>query len=322
MTMMLSSAISLPSQTVIDYNNISPSQNILFVGNFNYSFDKEYTFNMNSGDYTGGLFSIHYLSWFNYDLYIDNTDNSFGSDIYEQIYLRVHNWTYSFDFELSGDFDGYEFDTLPRISGNFNQLLLDEYTTSNSVIYTIEELSKNFTFTYSKGNMYGSKMFYISTTNADDISGMPFYPITNNLQSSLGNCFFTTYPLSNDNSVYIDYSFFNNLTIDAMNSYNLLISDMVQDSFRENYENGYNNGYTNGYNNGYMDADNQDTTITTIFNGIFGVALLPLNMFLTMLNFEVMGINISGIVTALLTVGMVLIVLKFVTGKNVSGGDS
>lgn len=89
----------------------------------------------------------------------------------------------------------------------------------------------------------------------------------------------------------------------------------------ENYNRGYSTGYQNGYGNGYNAGQNADETITTIFNGIFGVALLPINMFLTMLNFDVMGINVAGIVTALLTVALIIIVVRFVTGEKVSGDD-
>lgn len=97
-------------------------------------------------------------------------------------------------------------------------------------------------------------------------------------------------------------------------------------AFDRDYQSGYNDGYvagdstgfTSGYTRGYADGYNEgvslDTTASTIFTGILDVALVPVNVFLSIFNFEVFGVNISGIVSALLTVSVVIIIFRFVFG--------
>lgn len=89
-------------------------------------------------------------------------------------------------------------------------------------------------------------------------------------------------------------------------------------NYNVGYENGYSVGANDGYQRGYTEAmdiySHMDTTASTIFNGIFEVGLLPVNVFLTIFNFEVFGINISGLVSALLTVSVVIIILRFLLG--------
>lgn len=105
---------------------------------------------------------------------------------------------------------------------------------------------------------------------------------------------------------------------------------------QEGYDNGLINGQTQGYNTGYNDgfsagestgyqtgytaglSDGQqyDDTALTIFTGIIEVGLLPVNIFLQMFNYEIFGINISGVVSALLTISIVIIIVRFLLGKK------
>lgn len=94
-----------------------------------------------------------------------------------------------------------------------------------------------------------------------------------------------------------------------------------QSGYDTGYQSGQSIGYINGYQTGYSDAttefDQYDETALTIFNGILEVGLLPINVFLTIFNFEVFGINFAGVVSALLTVSIVIIIFRFLFG----GGD-
>lgn len=83
---------------------------------------------------------------------------------------------------------------------------------------------------------------------------------------------------------------------------------------QDGYNTGYNIGYRGGYVDGYDAASSIDTTASTIFTGILDVALIPVNVFLSIFNFEVFGINIGGIVSALLTVSVVIIIFRFLFG--------
>lgn len=104
----------------------------------------------------------------------------------------------------------------------------------------------------------------------------------------------------------------------------LIRSSNYYQSGNADYDNGYNVGYTDGsqagYQTGYTDGYNQgavqDETAVVIFNGIINVALLPVNVFLQILNFEVFGINFGGLASAFLTIAIVIIIVRIITGKK------
>ena len=91
-----------------------------------------------------------------------------------------------------------------------------------------------------------------------------------------------------------------------------------QNSYAQGKEDGLSEGYQNGFRDGVTYAQNQDQTALTIFEGICTVALVPINFFLAIFNFEIFGINISGFVSALLTVSVVIIIVRIMTGKKAS----
>lgn len=72
----------------------------------------------------------------------------------------------------------------------------------------------------------------------------------------------------------------------------------------------YNTGYADGYNEGFS----ADSTATTIFSGILQVAMVPINFFLAIFNFEILGINLSGFIRALFTVALTIIVVRTIFG--------
>lgn len=88
----------------------------------------------------------------------------------------------------------------------------------------------------------------------------------------------------------------------------------------QGYQSGYSDGNTQGYQTGYasglLDGQSYDQTALTIFTGIIEVGLLPVNIFLQMFNYEIFGINISGVVSALLTISIVIIIVRFLLGKK------
>lgn len=112
------------------------------------------------------------------------------------------------------------------------------------------------------------------------------------------------------------------------------------DGFNVGYESGNSTGYQNGYNTGYQEGvDSQtqaiedaynsgfsagydegfsvDSTAATIFSGILQVGMLPINVLLAIFNFEILGINLSAFISAILTVCLTVIVIRTVTGgKN------
>lgn len=95
-------------------------------------------------------------------------------------------------------------------------------------------------------------------------------------------------------------------------------NNLPKPSNTEYYNNGYNvgkrEGYAEGYSVGYSEGMSADETATTIFNGILNVALVPINFFLSVFNFEILGINLKEFVSALLTVSLIIIVIRTVLG--------
>lgn len=85
--------------------------------------------------------------------------------------------------------------------------------------------------------------------------------------------------------------------------------------------NAYDTGYSVGHAEGYVDGqDNQmNPEMFTIFNGILNVALVPINVLLTIFNFEVFGINIASSVSAILSICILVIVIRLVLGSKADG---
>ncbi|MBO4667847.1 MAG: hypothetical protein J5666_06985 [Bacilli bacterium] len=105
------------------------------------------------------------------------------------------------------------------------------------------------------------------------------------------------------------------------NVYGTAYNDGYRDGKQEGYDNGKADGYQEGYADGWYDADNVDESTLAIFEGIITIALVPINFFLAIFNFEIFGINLSGFVSALLTVSIIIIVIRFITGKKQGSDD-
>lgn len=89
-----------------------------------------------------------------------------------------------------------------------------------------------------------------------------------------------------------------------------------QEGYEVGTNEGFNNGYQEGYSAGFQEADNQDSVALTIFTGIINVGLLPVNMFLNIFNFEVFGINIGALVSSFLTIAVVIIIWRIISGSG------
>lgn len=86
----------------------------------------------------------------------------------------------------------------------------------------------------------------------------------------------------------------------------------------EEWESGYGSGYDVGFQDAKTIYENMDETMTSIFVGILDIALVPVNFFLGILNFEVFGINIGAFVSGLLSIAVVVIIIRSFIGGNKS----
>lgn len=117
---------------------------------------------------------------------------------------------------------------------------------------------------------------------------------------------------------------FPTINFSQLNLTTVIRSSLEGYNYSQGYDSGYEqgdaDGYARGHSEGYVDgieyAQSQDQTALTIFTGICTVAMLPVNMFLTIFNFEVFGINIGGFISSFLTIAIVIIVIRMITGKK------
>lgn len=89
-------------------------------------------------------------------------------------------------------------------------------------------------------------------------------------------------------------------------------SQEYQDVLQQQYDLGKQAGISEGR----AEVIEQGQTATIIFNGIISIALLPVNVFLRMLNLEVFGINLGALVSSLLTICVIIILVRMIFGKN------
>ncbi len=79
------------------------------------------------------------------------------------------------------------------------------------------------------------------------------------------------------------------------------------------YASGYNTGLTEGYNSGY-NVGVSDSNQYSFYN-LFGAVLdAPVKVFSGLFNFELLGINLLGLITGLFTLAVIIIIIKKVMG--------
>lgn len=89
--------------------------------------------------------------------------------------------------------------------------------------------------------------------------------------------------------------------------------------YSDGTENGKTIGYQTGYADGYAEGVNIDSTAFTIFNGILNIGMIPINFFLAMFDFTILGINISNFVMSVLSVFVTIWLIRMLTGKKTDG---
>lgn len=110
--------------------------------------------------------------------------------------------------------------------------------------------------------------------------------------------------------------------------YNLGYQDGYDEGYRIGDSDGYEDGratgeeigYQAGLSDGRQQAIDEGSAASVIFNGIISIGLLPTNVFLRILNFEVFGINIGAFVSSLLTIMVLIIIFRMFFGGK--AGDN
>ena len=86
-------------------------------------------------------------------------------------------------------------------------------------------------------------------------------------------------------------------------------SDGYSRGTSDGYSSGYNSGITVGYNNGYNEGveHGSDYTFTSLVSSFIDV---PVQTFMGLFNFELLGVNLAGFFTGLLTLAFILTVVR------------
>lgn len=225
---------------------------------------------------------------------------------------------------------------------------LQEQDFDYTLFNTLFTLNNQFA-TFSK-NVQFLKGFYYYVNN-DDLNAFNLYiemniPIINHTFSANYTTMPTTFPYNSMstqfyNSYYNNQSYYSTVggvgspfqrVYDSANTV-ITLTTIYNDAvnFVKMYNSDSNVYFTNGYNQGLKDGEKQgyangysvglndgikDNTIFNIFNGILNIAMVPVNFFLGIFNFEILGINMAGFVSALLTISIIIYLLRLIKGSK------
>lgn len=203
------------------------------------------------------------------------------------------------------------------------------YTQENGLVSTSQFLNINFQEPIAGSNVYTynfyitneqpplnyyvgsySKSENLSHVEASLSSTPSIYLMTGDIDYdallSLG-----TYNASYKYKLYFTFYYLDQYAYDSINA-----SENFEDYYDSGYTDGYSIGYQAGYGFGYSEGAVIDDQMSTIFAGILDIGLIPINFFLAILNFEVFGINLGAFVSATLTIAIIIIMFRVITGKK------
>ena len=105
---------------------------------------------------------------------------------------------------------------------------------------------------------------------------------------------------------------------DFIGSANSFINNITesQAAYQTGFDNGFAVGHSRGVADGYAEGVGQNETIFTIFNGILNIAMVPINFFLAIFNFEILGINMTAVAMATLSIMILIICWRFITSGS------
>ena len=217
---------------------------------------------------------------------------------------------------------GYYYNSIIFCDVNLNNL-----TSFNTLCYYYSETDHEriyiLSYSYNESTQrYDIRSFYISsyttgymtfrTLHVPSYQGNPYqfpysyYSGSLYTQNSEFEQFIKVYKKDPINADHLDNDYYKACT--DLNYY-----DDINNAYNDGYDNGYGTGYQTGYNEGLAHAD-YDSTALTVFTGIVSIALTPINMFLKIFNFEILGINLTGLISGILTLAVVVIIIRLILG--------
>lgn len=255
----------------------------------------------------------------------------------------VPNYSYYIEFTLYCDFyvgsdvyrynlTSYDDTTVLQSTGLFTDTFTEE---TNYLSFNFENYGSNVpdspircSYQYVEGGAYKSLYFSYDLYPLDSNNQLPSgYSVYNYLM--FGSAVHPTLPhilIFDETFTPSDLNEYQTGYVEGYNEgYNQGNGDGLETGYQNGYTSGYSSGYADGeslsesyysqgYSAGYSDAESQDGAVNSIFSGITTVALVPINFFLSIFNFEILGVNIASVVSALMSICLILIVWRAVMG--------
>ena len=254
----------------------------------------------------------------------------FNHSLYKSDYATAYPYFVSFDLET------YLADTLQE-QDYYNAYFLTLFSLDNYFLTITDNVNLFNSFYYYAMNddvdimnLYFDMNLslighYFSASYSNVVADFPYRDINNRFYSSFYNQL-TYYQTAGgiNNTFQRHYTSANTVnTLNAIYNDGELFKSNYNSPTNENFTNGYNqglkegekNGYSNGYSAGLADGI-KDNTIFNIFNGILNIAMVPVNFFLSIFNFEILGVNMAGFVSALLTISIIIFLLRMIKGSK------
>lgn len=230
----------------------------------------------------------------------------------------LHSWYFGTDlssltayqFDSLPYYNTYQYNTtyfysLPLAYGSnsvinyfmFGFVIDSDISTATSLIsFSVSD----FTFTSVYGDNASSFALSLVYTT-DNGSKMTFYF---NGSTTSNYIYYYTENVSSDDSFSTGYN------SGYTNGYNAGYDAGISSNATSIYNNGYNAGYTLGYSNGYSAGEYgaNSYTFTRLLGAVFDA---PIQAFTGLLNFDILGVNMSSFMLALFSVCIVITIVKF-----------
>ena len=234
-----------------------------------------------------------------------------GSEIDDESQLNNIDVTLSYDGAIYNHYiyGGWEYDESQLSIQDFFVTFIYDGNLIDSNVYCCADFYINDGF--GQENEYNSKFVY-SSQYVDLSNRQDSHTLVNPIESP----FFDSMEYSFTLRIYLIDSNLYQTLVDSGDNYGNGFDNGYDTGYHDGYDDGKSTGYQDGYTKGKEDYENQSGQINSIFDGILSIGLIPIEFFMSIFNFSIFGINVQQIVSALLSIVVIVILLR-ITLKNV-----
>lgn len=238
------------------------------------SFSFSFTNGVYSASVNGHLLQTNYNEGISISATATNIPNSFNAGDPFSTYVLLRTVSNSIFY------NDFRVSRFGNVSSNINRIVLTNH---------------------SQDNYYFNDVYYYDVHN----NFICFSSLIMNRSSYVEDFLFTT------RTYYINLNLSNNSYYEA--GYTDGYNQGVSDGSNTGYTDGYNAGQTIGYDNGYSAGliAGGDHTFMSLIGAVIDA---PVSAFTSLLNFEILGVNLLGFITGLLTLAIIVFIIKLCMG--------